>query len=371
MKIILPATSCLYEKRVPLTPENVAVLVKSGASVFLDSALEPLFPLFEYERKGAVICGRDDLCQGADLAVVMDVLDPVDLDPFPEGMSIVGALSDASEMVQAYRDRGLQAFSLKRLPRTSRAQFMDVLSSQANLLGYWSVIKAASHLTRVLPMMTTAAGTLPAARVLILGAGVAGLQAIATAKRLGARVDAFDVRLAAKQEVESLGARFLQMPEFEDAQGTGGYARALSDQEQARQKEFLEKALPDYDVIICSALVPGRKPPVLIHYGAVLKTGAVVVDLAAGALDRKEEPGNCAFSKAGFDTKYGEALVIGAFYSLSHLAASASVLYGKNMVAFLELLWDGTEMRQAHEDDLLAATCLTKLFETKEQYSQE
>jgi NAD(P) transhydrogenase subunit alpha len=372
MKLIVLHPPCAREKRVALIPDHVPALIKMGFTVGVEAPQDPcpgsnldslsnVFPPELYEKQGAFIARGPALFQGADVALCVEEPDEKVLKLCPPGLRLVGLLGGRkASFLQTYQRHGLSAFSLDLLPRTSRAQFMDVLSSQSSLLGYRAVILGACLLDSVVPTLTSAAGTLHGARVLVLGAGVAGLQAIGTAKRLGARVSACDIRQAAKEEVESLGAQFVTLPAIQ-GEGQGGYGRALNADEQRTQHDVLTKILPLHDLVICSALIPGREPPLLLTHdmAAHLKPGSVVIDLATQG--REGLPGNCAFSLGGETIWMGQTRVVGCLYELSHISRSASTLYSQNLVSFLKVLWDQEKQVfcSPDQDELLQATCVT------------
>jgi H+-translocating NAD(P) transhydrogenase subunit alpha len=249
------------------------------------------------------------------------------------------------------------AFAIEAVPRISRAQSMDGLSSQASVAGYRAVLLAAEELSRFFPMLTTAAGTIPPAKVLVLGAGVAGLQAIATARRLGAQVTAFDVRAVVKEQVESLGAKFLELDVGADAQASGGYARSLSDEEQKRQQQALDQAMASFDAVITTALVPGRPAPKLITEAGVhnMRPGAVIVDLAG------EAGGNTELTVPGETTTVGSVTIVSPLNLPSTMAEHASYLYARNVAALLDLLTDAeAELNPDFEDEIVAGACITR-----------
>lgn len=275
------------------------------------------------------------------------------------GLFLIGALDPFPnrDQVEAYAKAGVAAFALELLPRTTRGQAMDVLSSQANLAGYKAVLDGLAEFPRAMPMMMTAAGTVPPAKVFVLGAGVAGLQAIATARRLGAIVAATDVRPAAKEEVESLGAKFVGVT-IEDAAASGGYARALTDEERAKQAEMVADALKTQDLVITTAAIPGRKAPVLITKAMVesMKSGAVIVDLAV------ETGGNCELSEPGQVVEHGAVRIVGHRNVPSRLAPDTTLLYARNLLNFLALLVDkeNGQLKIDTGDDLVKGTLLTR-----------
>jgi len=262
--------------------------------------------------------------------------------------------------LKAMADAGIIAFAMELLPRITRAQVMDVLSSQANLAGYRAVIDAAAEYGRALPMMMTAAGTVPAAKVFVMGAGVAGLQAIATARRLGAIVTATDVRPAAKEQVESLGAKFIAVEdeEFKQAETAGGYAKEMSKEYQAKQAALVSEHIKKQDIVITTALIPGRLAPRLISRDmvAAMRPGSVIVDLAV------ERGGNCELARAGEVVESGGVKIIGHPNVPSRIAASASSLYARNLFAFLEILVDKNARALAinWDDEIIKATALTR-----------
>jgi NAD(P) transhydrogenase subunit alpha len=279
----------------------------------------------------------------------------------PEGATLVGLFGGlyGQDRLPFYKKKKWRVFSLELIPRISRAQAMDVLSSQMNLAGYRAVIEAASLTQRVFPMMMTAGGTIPPVQVLVLGAGVAGLQAIATAKRLGARVMAFDIRPAVKEQVESLGAQFVDIPAPVSKEDAGGYATEMDEAYRKLQQEKLAEVLQKVDVVICSALVPGKAPPVLVTEPllSVLKPGAVVIDLASCPLG-----GNCFGSvQDQLLTTARGVQILGARALETRLAIDASSLYARNVYHFLQLLWDSEAniIKETLDDPILQATCLS------------
>jgi NAD(P) transhydrogenase subunit alpha len=258
--------------------------------------------------------------------------------------------------VIALADRGVRSFALEAVPRISRAQTMDALSSQANIAGYRGALIGAMELGRYFPMLMTAAGTVRPATVLVLGAGVAGLQAIATARRLGAVVQGYDVRAAVKEQVESLGAHFLEFDLGGDLEGAGGYARELSAEQQARQQELMAEAIGKADVVITTALVPGRRAPILVTEEAVtrMKPGSVVVDLAA------EAGGNCELSVPGETIVRHLVKIVAPLNLPSTLAEHASQLYARNIQALLELMLDDGQLALDFDDEVIAGACITR-----------
>jgi len=263
--------------------------------------------------------------------------------------------------MESYAAAGLTCFAMEWLPRTTRAQGMDVLSSQANIGGYKAVILAANEYGRFLPMLMTAAGTVKAARVLVLGAGVAGLQAIATARRLGAIVSAFDVRPAVKEQVQSLGAVFLEMAIEEHAETAGGYAKELSEETHRKELAFLAEAAKDADIVISTAAIPGKKAPILITAAAVqgMKPGSVIVDLAA------ETGGNCELTQPGSEIVRNGVSILGPLNLASTVPLHASQMYAKNMAAFLGHIVQDGKLRLDFEDQIIRDTCVTHAGEVR------
>ncbi|MEZ0285146.1 MAG: NAD(P) transhydrogenase subunit alpha, partial [Thermoleophilia bacterium] len=330
------------ERRVALTPAVVAGYAKLGATVVVEAGAGEAagFPDAAYAEKGAVVGTRDDAF-AADIVTCVRVLGgdagSPDAARLRAGQAMVGMAAPlaAPEVSAAVAARGAALFSLELLPRTTRAQSMDVLSSQANIAGYRAVLIAAQALPKMFPLMTTAAGTIAPARVFVVGAGVAGLSAIATARRLGAVVQAYDVRDAAKEEVQSLGARFVELPldTGQEGPGSGAYATAMSDEALARQRELMLKTVAGSDVVITTAQVQGAKAPVLITAEMVeaMSPGSVVVDLAA------EQGGNVAPSLPGRTVDVGGVSVIGPVDVPSSVPHHASLMYAKNVANFAAL----------------------------------
>jgi H+-translocating NAD(P) transhydrogenase subunit alpha len=353
-----PAELRAGERRVAITPAVVAGYIKLGATVVVESAAGERagFPDSAYVERGAVIGTREDAL-AADVVVCVRVVgadaESADLERLRSGQAIVGMAAPlaAPEVSAAVASRGAVLFSLELLPRTTRAQSMDVLSSQANIAGYRAVLIAAQELPKVFPLLTTAAGTIPPARVFVVGAGVAGLSAIATARRLGAVVEAYDVREAAREEVQSLGARFVELPldTGQEGSGSGAYASAMSDEALARQRELMLKTVAGSDVVITTAQVQGARAPVLITTEMVeaMSPGSVVVDLAA------EQGGNCAVTLAGRTVDVGGVRVIGPIDVPSGAARHASLTYAKNVANFVALLVQDGALVLGRDDDLV------------------
>jgi len=375
MRIGVPAESTAGETRVAVTPETAKKLVAGGHEVRVQSGAGLRSSALDsaYEAVGARITNESGAL-GADL--VLKVRTPFDneLALMKRGATVVGMLNpfDAPGL-QRMASAGLTAFALEAAPRTTRAQSMDVLSSQANIAGYKAVMVAAHHYQRFFPMLMTAAGTVKAARVVILGVGVAGLQAIATAKRLGAVIEASDVRPSVKEQVESLGGKFIDVPyetaeEKEAAEGVGGYARPMPPSWLERQKLEVAKRVALADVVISTALIPGRAAPVLITEDMVksMKPGSVIVDIAAGK-GANGVGGNCPLTETDQTVvKHGVTLV-GETNLAAMVGADASALYARNVLDFLKLVLpkDATSVQVPMDDDIVVACLMTQGGEVK------
>ena len=359
MRIAVPRETADHERRVALVPDAAGRLVKSGHEVAVESGAGSRagFSDEAYREAGAEIA--PDLpaaFKGA--AVVLEVQPPAaaKVGLLPAGIAVIGFLQPAGNgpLIQELARAGVTSFSLELLPRISRAQSMDALSSQASVAGYKAVLVAADRLPKFFPMLMTAAGTIAPARGLVLGAGVAGLQAIATARRLGAVIEAYDVRPAVKEEVQSLGARFIEL-ELEAQEGSGGYAREQSEEFLARQRELIGKHVAASDVVITTAAIPGRKAPVLVTAAMVqaMRAGSVVVDLAA------ESGGNVEGSAPGESLDVGGVTVYGALNLPSTMPVHASQLYSKNVTSLLQHLAPEGALKVDFEDEITKGTCVT------------
>jgi NAD(P) transhydrogenase subunit alpha len=343
------------ERRVALTPETCRKLVAAGVGVRVERGLGRFahFPDEAYAEAGAQLVDDADAALGAaDVVLCVQPPSVEAIGRLHEGAVLVGMLhlqSDAARAA-ALQARGIIAFPLERLPRTTRAQAMDVLSSQAGMAGYKAVLIAAQLAPRFFPMLTTAAGTIRPSKVLVVGAGVAGLQAIATAKRLGAQVEGFDVRPETREQIESLGGRFLDLGV--SAAGEGGYARALTDEERAEQQRRLGEHLKNIDVVVCTAAVPGRPAPKIITAAMVagMKPGSTIVDLAA------ETGGNCEATRPGETIETGGVIVAGPLDLASMGALNASEMYARNACNFVALLLRDGALAFDWDDELLAKT---------------
>ncbi|MCA1713807.1 MAG: NAD(P) transhydrogenase subunit alpha [Gammaproteobacteria bacterium] len=343
------------ERRVALTPETCRKLVASGASVRIERGLGEgaHFPDQAYVDAGAQLAGSSEAATGdADLVLCVQPPDAGAIARLKPGAVLVGSLQPEVDAArgEALKSRGIVAFPLERLPRTTRAQAMDVLSSQAGMAGYKATLIAAQLAPRFFPMLTTAAGTIRPSKVLVVGAGVAGLQAIATARRLGAQVEGFDVRPETREQIQSLGGKFLDLGV--SAAGAGGYARALTDDERADQQRRLGEHLKQIDVIVCTAAVPGRPAPKIISAAMVdgMKPGSVIVDLAA------ETGGNCELTRPGETIEHRGVAIAGPLNLASAGALHASEMYARNVLNFVTLLLKDGALAFDWDDELLAKT---------------
>jgi len=362
MKVAVIAETNAGEPRVAATPETVKKMVALGASVAVQAGAGVNSGILDsdYTAAGAAIAA--DPLNDADIVLQVRRPEAPELSHLKKGAIVIGMMDPYGHenAVRAMAEAGVVAFALELLPRITRAQVMDVLSSQANLAGYRAVIDAAAAFGRALPMMMTAAGTVPATRVFVMGAGVAGLQAIATARRLGAIVTATDVRPAAKEQVESLGAKFIAVEddEFKAAETAGGYAKEMSKEYQAKQAALVAEHIKKQDVVITTALIPGRPAPRLISKEMVasMRPGSVVVDLAV------ERGGNVEGVGPDAVTEINGVKIVGYRNVPGRLAATASSLYAKNVFAFLELLIDKKSKALAvnWDDEIIKATALTR-----------
>jgi proton-translocating NAD(P)+ transhydrogenase subunit alpha len=362
MRIAVAREIDATESRVAATPETVKKMKALGADIAVepDAGTKSGIPDAEFAAAGATVTS------GAvkDADVVLKVRRPAssELARYKKGALVIAIMDPYGEdaALKAMADAGVVAFAMELLPRITRAQVMDVLSSQANLAGYRAVVDAAAEYGRALPMMMTAAGTVPAAKVFVMGAGVAGLQAIATARRLGAIVTATDVRPAAKEQVESLGAKFIALEdeEFKQAETAAGYAKEMSKEYQAKQAALVADHIKKQDIVITTALIPGRPAPRLLSKEMVasMRPGSVIIDLAV------ERGGNCELAKAGEVVDAGGVKIVGYRNVPGRIAASASSLYARNLFAFLEILVDKSTKALAVDwnDEIVKATALTR-----------
>ena len=362
MKIAIAKEVDAAEPRVAATPDTV----KKFKALGIDIAIEPGAGIksglldADYEAAGAVVSA--DAMKDADIVIKVKRPDVSEVAKYKKGALVIAIMDPYGNeaALKALADAGVSAFAMELMPRITRAQVMDVLSSQANLAGYRAVIESAEAFGRAFPMMMTAAGTVPAAKVFVMGVGVAGLQAIATARRLGAVVTATDVRPATKEQVESLGAKFLAVEdeEFKNAQTAGGYAKEMSKEYQAKQAALTAEHIKKQDIVITTALIPGRPAPKLVSAEMVksMKPGSVLVDLAV------ERGGNVEGAKANEIADVGGVKIVGYTNLAGKVAASASGLYARNLLSFIETLYDKAAKSLAvkWDDELVKATALTK-----------
>jgi proton-translocating NAD(P)+ transhydrogenase subunit alpha len=357
MKVGVPKETAQGERRVALVPDSTRRLADAGVEVVVEAGAgtEAGFLDGAYEETGARIDG--DAFAGVDAVTKVQAPSEDEIARLGEGQILVAFLQPLvnGELVSALAERRVTAFSMDSIPRITRAQPMDALSSQSTVSGYKATLLAADHLPKFMPMLTTAAGTIPPARVLVLGAGVAGLQAIATARRLGAVVSAFDVRPAVKEQVESLGASFLEL-DVEGAEGVGGYAVALAADQHEREQELIAHHVAESDAVITTALIPGRPAPVLVTAEAArsMRPGSVIVDLAA------EAGGNCELTRPGETVVEAGITVVGELNLPSSMPLHASQMYSRNVWTFLNhLLGGGAEPTLDFEDEITRETCVT------------
>jgi H+-translocating NAD(P) transhydrogenase subunit alpha len=357
------------EVRVALVPDTVARLVKGGFEVIVQNAAGAAanFPDNVYSSGGATLSQDSEyIYQNADIILKVAPPSESEIDRLKSGSIFIGFLDPLrhTRRIAKLAERQITAFSMELIPRSSRAQSMDALSSQANLAGYKAVLLAAVSLPKMFPMMTTAAGTIAPAKVLVLGAGVAGLQACATARRLGAVVEAFDIRPQVKEEVQSVGAKFIEMPLEEDTVADNGYAKEVSPSTQERICQALSEPIKRADVVITTAQVPGKQAPLLVTQEmiATMKPGAVIIDLAA------EQGGNCAYTEPGREIIINGVKIIGAVNLPATVATNASQMYAKNLQMLLQLLVskDGN-LNLDFTDDIIDSACVTHGGEIRNQ----
>jgi H+-translocating NAD(P) transhydrogenase subunit alpha len=364
----VPQESYPGERRVAIVPAATPALVKAGFEVLVEAGagLEAGYPDRDYTEKGAKLTtDRAEIFRTADIVAQVlcfgsnDVTGKADLPLMRSGQAIVGFLRPMGKLedLQALAGTGVTSFAVELMPRTTRAQSMDALSSMATICGYKAVVMAADTLPRIFPMLTTAAGTITPGRVFIIGTGVAGLQAIATARRLGAVASAYDMRPAVKEQVQSLGGRFVELPiEAKDAQDTRGYATAQGEEFYRKQRELLGGVVAESNVVITAAVIPGKKSPVLVTKEMVerMAPGSVIVDLAA------ERGGNCELTQAGKTVKEHGVTIIGQFNLASTVPYHASQMYAKNLSAFLLNLVKDGKLQINEKDEIHRETLLTR-----------
>jgi NAD(P) transhydrogenase subunit alpha len=368
MIVGIPRETFPGERRVALVPATVPNLTKAGLQVVMEAGagVEAGYPDADYAAKGAkILANRAEVFRTADILVQIlcygsnDKTGKADVALFRRDQVLIGFLRPLGslETIQEIAGKGVTSFSVELMPRTTRAQSMDALSSMGTICGYKAVIIAADKLPRIFPMLTTAAGTITPGRVFVIGAGVAGLQAIATARRLGAVASAYDLRPAAKEQVQSLGGRFVELPiEAKDAEDPRGYARAQDENFYRRQRELLGKVVAESDVVITAAVIPGKKPPVLVTKEMVanMAPGSVIVDLAA------ERGGNCELTQPGELIVERGVTIIGWFNLASAVPYHASQMYARNVSAFLLHLVKDGKLQLNLEDEIVRDTLLTR-----------
>lgn len=360
MKIAIAKEIEVGERRVALNPDTVARLVKQGLEIWVESGAGEgsFFSNETYETAGAkIISDVSALWREADVLLKVGLPKEHEIHQLREGSVLISFLNPLGqpEAIEQLANRKVTAFSMELIPRTSRAQSMDALSSQAGVAGYKAVLIAAAASPKFFPMLTTAAGTIKPAKVFVMGAGVAGLQAIATARRLGAVVEAFDIRPAVKEEVQSLGAKFVEVTLEEETVAAGGYAKEISEASKQRTQEVVTEHVKNADVVITTAQVPGKKAPLLVTEEMVqqMHPGSVIVDLAA------EQGGNCACTEAGKDVVRNGVTIIGPMNLPSSMPVHASQMYAKNISTLLQYLVKDGELQLNFEDDIINSTCVT------------
>ena len=346
------------EKRISITPDIVKKYISSGFEVFIEKGFGDHLGIKDeiFLTEGCKIESKENILKNSDIIVQMNLPDVGDTSLLKENKILIGNFNSNKnlETIKKINEKNISVFSLELLPRITRAQSMDILSSQANLAGYKAVIDSFALFKKAIPMMMTAAGTIPAAKVLVVGAGVAGLQAIATAKRMGAIVFATDVRMASKEQVESLGGKFLVVEGSENLETEGGYAKEASDEFKKKQEHLLFETLKKIDVVICTALIPGKKAPLIINEKMInnMQPGSVVYDLAAS------QGGNAAFTKPDEIVDQNGVMIVGESTILNKLPVSSSNLYAKNVYNFVLNLCDKEtkKIKINMEDEIISQT---------------
>lgn len=369
VQVAVPRETRAGEKRVAMTPRVGERLVKLGATLLVESGAgtESGIPDSDYARVATVVKDPAQVLSQADIVLSLQVPGPAQIRLMREG-AILACLVYAHQHPEETRllcDRNITTFAMELVPRISRAQSLDVLSSQAMVAGYKAALIAANRLGRFFPMLTTAAGTIRPAKVLVIGAGVAGLQAIATARRLGAQVAGYDVRASSREEVESLGAKFVAANIR--AEGEGGYARELTEEERRAQQDALLQHVRQSDVVICAANVPGRPAPKIILRPMVeaMKSGSIIVDLAA------DGGGNCELTQPGQEVRHGGVTILGVLQVASMLAEDASQMYANNLYSLLSLFLKDGKISLDWSDEVIAKTALTFAGEIKHEATRE
>ncbi len=372
MKVGVPKEIVQNERRVALAPDIVKKLIEAGVEVLVEKGAGEAASLLDstYQEVGCkIVADAAAVYKDSDIILKVQKPEPAELKMLKEGTVLIALLQPLvnHDLVKQLAQNKITSFSMDAIPRIARAQRMDVLSSMSSITGYKAVLIGASKLGKYMPMMMTAAASMPPARVLVLGAGVAGLQAIATAHRLGALVEAFDVRPIVKEQVESLGATFVELEETAAAEDAGGYAKELSEDHAQREKELIQKHAEISDIIITTALIPGRPAPILITKEAVagMKAGSVIVDLAA------ETGGNCELTKPGEETVENGVLIIGPLNLASDMAMQASQLYSRNISGLLLLILKEGQFSPDFEDTIVNDCCITHEGEIRGIYKDQ
>jgi len=349
-----------FEKRVSLLPENVKTLTSLKTNVIIEDGAgeKSFYSNNDYAEQGALIKKRAEVLKESDLISSINPLSSDEYNLLREGQAVLTAYGPLfnADLLNFFLGHNITSFSMDMVPRTTRAQSMDILSSMATVAGYKAVLEAANHLPSFFPMFMTAAGTIRPSKVLVLGAGVAGLQAIATARKLGAVVEAFDVRSAVKEEVQSLGAKFIEVEGAKEDSGAGGYAVEQSDDYKQKQQELIQQHARKANVIITTAQIPGKKAPVLITKDTVenMKPGSVIVDLAAST------GGNCELTENDKIKEVNHITIIGKSNFPSEVPSDASKMYGNNIINFMKLIIDDNgNLKLDFNDDIVAGTCIT------------
>lgn len=360
--VAVPKEIANQEKRVALAPDTVGKLTDRGMTVRIekDAGKAAHYSNEDYQQAGAELTDdRDELFSSADIVLAVGTPADDDFEHMQEGSVLICFMDplQSDDTIESLRSKNITALAMETIPRISRAQSMDALSTMSSISGYKAALIGADEIDRYMPMMMTAAGTIPPAKVLVLGAGVAGLQAIATAKRLGAAVEAFDIRPAVKEQVESLGGTFVEVPDLDDdAETEGGYAKELSENKQERQRQVIHEHAKKSDIVITTALIPGKPAPLLVTEQMVqdMHAGAAVVDLAA------VQGGNCALTEPGETVRKEDVVIAGPLNLPSTMANHASKLYGKNMMSLLKhLLDEDNEIDFDFEDEITLNTTIT------------
>ncbi|MFI0399316.1 MAG: Re/Si-specific NAD(P)(+) transhydrogenase subunit alpha [Thiolinea sp.] len=357
LKIAAPRERATGERRVAIDPGIMNKLKQLGLDVLIEQGAGSAAQIQDSAFQGATIVeSAESLYQQADIVLKVQAPSADEAAQLKNGSVLIGALNPYNnlELMKQLRDKQITAYAMELIPRISRAQSMDILSSQAAVAGYKAAIMGADLSTRFFPMLTTAAGTIRPSKVIVIGVGVAGLQAIATARRLGAMVEAYDVRSATKEQVQSLGAKFIELGI--SAEGTGGYARELTEDEKKKQQEELAKHIASADVLITTAAVPGKPSPKIIPDSTVagMKKGAVIIDLAA------EGGGNCTLSKPGETIEHNGVVIHAPLNVASQVPVHASEMYAKNLLNFLTLLIKNGEYQPDFKDEVIAGACVTR-----------